>query len=103
MTGDFASDMSDSSGTLWLDVQNRTWSPTMLKATGLTEEQMPKLYEGTQITGQLDAHVAKKWGLQVVPVIAGGGDNAAGAAGIGVINPNQAFFITRYLWRILCR
>ncbi len=91
MTGDFASDMSDSSGTLWLDVQNRTWSPTMLKATGLTEEQMPKLYEGTQITGQLDAHVAKKWGLQVVPVIAGGGDNAAGAAGIGVINPNQAF------------
>jgi len=91
MTGDFASDMSDSAGTLWLDVEKRQWSEKMLAATDLTTEQMPKLYEGTEITGHLSDQVAKLWGMNNVPVIAGGGDNAAGAAGIGVINPNEAF------------
>ena len=91
MSGDFASDMSDSAGTLWLDVENRQWSKAMLAATNLTEDHMPTLYEGTQITGTLKPELAKKWGMQAVPIIAGGGDNAAGAAGIGVINPNEAF------------
>jgi len=91
MTGDFASDMSDSAGTLWLDVEKRQWSTQMLTATDLTLEQMPTLYEGTEITGYLSDEIAKKWGMNIVPVIAGGGDNAAGAAGIGVINPNDAF------------
>jgi xylulokinase len=63
----------------------------MLAATNLTEDHMPTLYEGTQITGTLQAELAEKWGMQTVPIIAGGGDNAAGAAGIGVINPNEAF------------
>ncbi|MBU2879931.1 xylulokinase [Aliiglaciecola lipolytica] len=91
MTGDFASDMSDSAGTLWLDVEKRAWSEKMLTATGLTEQHMPTLFEGTEITGTLTADVAAKWGMQQVPVIAGGGDNAAGAAGVGVITPNKAF------------
>jgi len=52
---------------------------------------MPQLFEGSEITGELSSEVAKKWGMNPVPVIAGGGDNAAGAAGIGVIKPNQAF------------
>ena len=91
MTGDYASDMSDSAGTLWLDVEKRQWSQKMLQASGLTEAHMPLLYEGTQITGNLNADIAEQWGMQAVPVIAGGGDNAAGAAGIGVINPNEAF------------
>ncbi|TMN74090.1 xylulokinase [Pseudoalteromonas sp. S1727] len=91
MTGDFASDMSDSAGTLWLDVEKRAWSEKMLVATGLTEQHMPTLFEGTEITGTLTAEVATKWGMEQVPVIAGGGDNAAGAAGVGVITPNQAF------------
>ena len=91
MTGDFASDMSDSAGTLWLDVEKRQWSEKMLKATDLTIEQMPTLFEGSDITGHLNSNVATKWGMNQVPVIAGGGDNAAGAAGIGVINPNEAF------------
>lgn len=91
MTGDFASDMSDSAGTLWLDVEKRDWSQTMLSATDMTLSQMPKLYEGTEVTGHLLADVAQRWGLQQVPVVAGAGDNAAGAAGIGVINPNEAF------------
>ncbi len=91
MTGDFASDMSDSAGTLWLDVQKRQWSIPMLNATGLTEKQMPKLFEGTEVTGHLHVDIAKQWGVKVIPVVAGAGDNAAGAAGIGVINPNEAF------------
>lgn len=91
MTGDFASDVSDSAGTLWLDVEKRQWSQNMLQASGLTEAHMPTLFEGTQVTGNLNSDIAKQWGMQTVPVIAGGGDNAAGAAGIGVINPNEAF------------
>lgn len=91
MTGDFASDMSDSAGTLWLDVKQRAWSPEMLAACDLSEHQMPSLFEGTQVTGKLSAEVAQKWGMAQVPVVAGGGDNAAGAAGVGVIKPNQAF------------
>ena len=91
MTGDFASDMSDSAGTLWLDVEKRQWSEQMLTATDLTLAQMPTLFEGTEITGYLNKDIAEQWGMNQVPVIAGGGDNAAGAAGIGVINPNEAF------------
>ncbi|PMG78119.1 xylulokinase [Shewanella sp. 10N.286.51.B7] len=91
MTGDYASDMSDSSGTLWLDVKNRCWSEAMLTATSMTIEQMPLLYEGTDITGTLSANIASLWGMNTVPVVAGAGDNAAGAIGIGVIKPNQAF------------
>ena len=91
MTGDFASDMSDSAGTLWLDVEKRQWSMKMLAATDLTIDQMPTLFEGSEITGHLNKTIAEKWGVNEVPVVAGGGDNAAGAAGIGVINPNEAF------------
>lgn len=91
MTSDFASDMSDSAGTLWLDVEKRQWSEKMLTATDLTTDQMPTLFEGSDITGHLNAEIAAQWGMNEVPVIAGGGDNAAGAAGIGVINPNEAF------------
>jgi len=91
MTGDFASDMSDSAGTLWLDVEKRQWSEQMLAATDLSIAQMPILFEGTEITGYLNKDIAEQWGMNPVPVIAGGGDNAAGAAGIGVINPNEAF------------
>lgn len=91
MTGDFASDMSDSAGTLWLDVVARDWSDTMLTATGLTRSHMPTLFEGNQPTGQLRAELALAWGMDRVPVAAGGGDNAAGAVGVGVVRPGEAF------------
>ena len=91
MTGDIASDMSDSAGTLWLDVAARDWSDTMLAATGLDRSHMPKLFEGPDITGQLRSELAKAWGMGVVPVIAGGGDNAAGAIGVGVVRSGDAF------------
>ncbi len=90
MTGDKASDMSDSAGTLWLDVGARDWSDDMLAATGLTRDHMPKLYEGNAITGHLRAEVAAEWGMEAVPVVAGGGDNAAGAAGVGVTQDGDA-------------
>ncbi|EKT57315.1 xylulokinase [Providencia sneebia] len=90
LTGDFATDMSDASGTLWLDVKNRCWSQTMLDATGLTLLQMPKLYEGTQITGYLHESLANLWNIPRVPIVAGAGDNAAGAIGVGLCHPQQA-------------
>lgn len=90
MTGDFATDMSDAAGTLWLDVQNRDWDDSLLQATGLSRQNMPKLYEGSQITGRLSEEVANDWGMAQVPVVAGGSDNAAGAIGVGITQPGQA-------------
>lgn len=90
LSGDFASDMSDSAGTLWLDVAKRDWNDELLCACGLSRDQMPTLYEGNQITGHLLPDLAKRWGLAAVPLIAGGGDNAAGAVGAGIVHPGQA-------------
>jgi xylulokinase len=90
MTGDKASDLSDSAGTLWLDVGGRCWSDEILAACGLTQAQMPALYEGTEITGTLSAEVAELWGMPQVPVAAGGSDNAAGAVGVGVVKDGDA-------------
>lgn len=91
MTGELASDMSDSAGTLWMDVGMRDWSDVMLAATGLNRGHMPKLFEGCEFTGELRAELAEAWGMSRVPVAAGGGDNAAGAVGVGVVRPGDAF------------
>jgi xylulokinase len=91
MTGELASDMSDSAGTLWMDVAARDWSDVMLNATGLDRSHMPKLYEGSECTGNLRAELAEAWGMGRVPVVAGGGDNAAGAVGVGVVRTGDAF------------
>lgn len=90
LTGDYASDMSDSAGTCWLDVGKRDWNEAMLSACGLTLEHMPKLYEGSEVTGHLSQALADKWGMNTVPVVAGAGDNAAGAIGLGIVSPGQA-------------
>lgn len=92
MTGDDASDMSDSAGTLWLDVAKRDWSDELLAATSLNRAHMPKLYEGSAPTGQLRADIATAWGMPKRPVVAGGGgDNAASACGIGAVKPGTGF------------
>ncbi|MEJ0012370.1 MAG: xylulokinase [Bauldia sp.] len=92
LTGDRASEMSDSAGTSWLDVGKRDWSDELLAATKLARKQMPKLYEGSQATGKLRADLAKRWGIATAPVVAGGGgDNAASACGVGVVKPGTAF------------
>jgi xylulokinase len=90
MTGDKASDLSDSAGTLWLDVAGRRWSETLLAATGLSEAQMPQLVEGSEVTGRLLPSIASLWGMAEVPVAGGGGDNAAGAAGVGAVRDGDA-------------
>lgn len=90
MTGEKASDMSDCAGTLWLDVARRNWSDALLAATSLTRAHMPRLHEGTEISGHLRADIAARWGMRTVPVAAGAGDNAGGAAGIGVISEGKA-------------
>ncbi|OQX39157.1 MAG: xylulokinase [Oceanospirillales bacterium LUC14_002_19_P2] len=89
LTGCCMSDLSDSAGTLWLDVAKRQWSETMLASCGLTLEHMPELKEGSQIAGYLKPEIARQWGMNPVPVAAGGGDNAAGAIGTGVTEPGQ--------------
>lgn len=92
LSGDYASDMSDAAGTLWLDVGKRAWSPAMLAATNLPETAMPRLFEGSAPTGTLRRGLAAEWGMRSNVVISGGaGDNAAGAVGVGVIRPGQAF------------
>ncbi|WP_207458358.1 xylulokinase [Azospirillum sp. SYSU D00513] len=92
MTGTHASDLSDSAGTLWVDVAKRCWSAEMLAATGLTEFHMPRLYEGSDATGTLLPDVAAEWGVPADAVVAAGaGDNAAGAVGVGVVAPGTAF------------
>src|SRR5262249_11217446 len=90
MTGGKATDLSDASGTLWLDVGKRAWSSDMLAATGLSESHMPRLYERAQITGKLRPDVAAAWGSEQGAGSAGGGDNAAGAVGVGVVNEGDA-------------
>src|SRR5471032_2074619 len=90
ITGIFASDMSDAAGTMWLDVAKRDWSDIMLNACFLHRDQMPALFEGSQITGEVSSELAKRWGIGCIPVIAGGGDNAAGAIGVGLYHAGQA-------------
>jgi xylulokinase len=91
MTGEKVSDMSDASGTGWLDVGRRDWSDAMLAATGLTRATMPRLVEGSQPSGTVLATVAHELQLPRVVVAGGGGDNAASAVGLGVVAPGQAF------------
>ena len=92
LTGEAVSDMSDSAGTLWLDVAQRAWSDEMLAATHLERSHMPRLVEGSQASGTLLPSIAAQLGLPAGVVVAGGaGDNAASAAGIGVAAPGTAF------------
>ncbi len=89
LTGDHASDMSDAAGTLWMDMARRDWSEPLLTATGLTRAHMPTLHEGPAVTGVLRADIAARFGLRRIPVVAGAGDNAAGAIGMGIVRPGQ--------------
>ena len=92
LTGEMVSDMSDASGTLWLDVGQRRWSGEALAACGMSVENVPRLVEGCEISGALLPALARRWGLPPgVPVAGGGGDNASSAVGIGAVRPGQGF------------
>ncbi len=86
LSGAFCSDYSDASGMLLLDVEHKCWSKEMMDFCGITEEQLPTLYESYDVVGTLKEEVAKELGLSAtVKVIAGAGDNAAAAIGTGTV------------------
>ena len=86
LSGSFCTDVSDASGMLLLDVKNRCWSGEMLEICGITEEQLPRLYESYEVVGTLKPEIAEELGLSAgVRVIAGAGDNAAAAVGTGTV------------------
>ncbi len=86
LTGDKASDVSDSSGTLLFDVAKRRWSTEMLEAFQIESDLMSKVYESNEITGTISEAGASETGLlKGTPVVAGAGDNAAGAIGMGIV------------------
>ena len=92
LTGDHVGEMSDAAGTAWLDTGARDWSDDLLTATGLTRDHMPRLVEGSQVSGTLRAGLAARWGLPAGVVVAGGGgDNAASGVGVGVVRAGEAF------------
>ena len=93
LSGEAVSEMSDASGTLWLDVGRRRWDEGLLAASGLTETAMPRLVEGSEVSARLSPDVAQAWGLEgrAIPIAGGGGDNAASAIGVGATAPGAGF------------
>lgn len=88
LTGEHAIDVAEASGTLLLDVAQRRWSKTMLELTELPESCLPKLYESPEVVGKVSSEGASETGLKAgTPVIAGAGDQAAGAVGMGIAAP----------------
>ena len=86
LTGEHATDASDAAGTLLLDVRERDWSGEILDSLEIPAEWLPKVHEGPENTGALREGVAGELGLPPgIPVAAGGGDNAAAAVGVGVV------------------
>ncbi len=92
LIGDHVAEMSDAAGTSWLDTGARDWSEELLAATGLARAQMPRLVEGSAVSGALRDTLAARWGLPKGVVVAGGGgDNAASGVGVGVVRAGEAF------------
>jgi xylulokinase len=86
LTGERATDASDASGTLLLDLRSRDWSPEILDALEIPGEWLPTVFEGTDVAGGVRDDIARELGLPPgLPVAAGGGDNAAAAVGLGIV------------------
>ncbi|MGC1274273.1 MAG: xylulokinase [Planctomycetaceae bacterium] len=92
LTGEFATEVSDASGTLLLDVKNRAWSNELMSKLQLDRSLMATVYESEEVSGRLIGETAKLLGLKPgTPVVGGGGDNAAGAVGNGIVKSGVAF------------
>jgi len=88
LTGEFATDVSDASGTSLLNIARRRWSPKMLAALDLSEAMLPTVHESPAVTGGISPAAAEATGLAAgTPVVGGGGDQAAGAVGNGIVRP----------------
>ena len=92
LTGGLATDASDAAGTLLLDLAKRDWSGDILEALEIPGDWLPRVHEGPDVTGHVSAAGAQATGLpQGLPVVAGGGDNAAAAVGSGVVKEGSGF------------
>ncbi len=88
LTGEYATDVADASGTLLFDVKQRQWHKELMAILGIDAAWMPRAYEGPDVTGRLLPEIAEQVGLPSgIPVIAGGGDQAAGGVGCGIVKP----------------
>jgi xylulokinase len=88
LTGEYAVDVADGSGTILFDLRARTWSPEVLDALEIDPGLLPATYEGPQTTGTVTADAAAATGLaEGIPVVAGGGDQSANAVGVGAVSP----------------
>ncbi|MHB1459607.1 MAG: xylulokinase [Armatimonadota bacterium] len=86
LTGEFASEVSDASGTALFNVRKRQWSNEMLDGAGIPREWMPKVYESPEISGRVSESTSNETGLKAgTPVVGGGGDQASGAVGSGIV------------------
>ncbi len=90
LTGEHAMDKADGAGTLLFDLAARGWAPEMLSALGIDPAWMPPTFEGPEVTGAVTAAAAAATGLRAgTPVMAGGGDQAANAVGVGAVLPGR--------------
>lgn len=86
LTGALAMDKADGSGTMLFDLEKRNWSAEVLEALGIPSEWLPPTFEGPDVTGEVSSEAAEATGLRIgTPVVAGGGDQAAQAVGVGAI------------------
>lgn len=86
LTGEFATDVSDASGMQFMDVPHRAWSEEIINKLGFAKEMFPRLYESPEVTGKITAEASQLTGLvEGTPVVAGAGDQAAGAVGNGIV------------------
>jgi xylulokinase len=88
LTGEYAMDKADGAGTVLFDLKARDWSDEILNALRIDRSWMPRTFEGTEFTGHVTEEAASLTGLKVgTPVVAGGGDQAAQAVGVGAVEP----------------
>ena len=88
LTGEYAMDKADGAGTVLFDLKSRNWSPEVLETLGVDASWMPRTFEGPEFTGGVTAEAAARTGLKTgTPVAAGAGDQAAGAVGVGAVEP----------------
>jgi xylulokinase len=89
LTGELATDVSDASGTLFLDVGKRRWSPEILDRLEVAAEWLPPVRESPEVTASLGPGISSRLGVSVIPVAAGAGDNAAAAIGTGIVQEGR--------------
>ncbi|MEO1287088.1 MAG: xylulokinase [Chloroflexota bacterium] len=90
LTGEYATDLAGASGTSLLNVADRAWAEDVITALDIPHEWLPKVHEGTAITGTIIESIAQLTGLKAgTPVVGGGGDQAAGAVGMGCVTPDK--------------